>query len=391
MKKTLYYEKALKRAIEQKNYRQLRCVVPIDEAHILYQDRKYLNFTSNDFLGLSHHSYVKKNSIKFVLEWGAGSTASRLITGHLLCHKKLEEKLASLLGFEATLLFSSGFQANSSILQCLANPRSAIFLDRFCHNSLLQAAHMSRAKVLRFAHNDLAHLRRLLEKSEETASTKIIVSESVFHNEGDLAPLKELIAIAEEFDALLYIDDAHALGVFGKRGMGLCAHKKGIDIVVGTFGKACGSFGGYVACSDLLREYLINFCSGFIHTTALPPAVLGAIDAALDLIPDMESERKNLLKTCALLKSQLLHIGLPAGQSSTHVIPLVLGSSEETLSISEWLSKNGILTTAIRPPMVPPGNARIRLALNALHEPKHLTELIDCLRKWKRDPVGTNL
>lgn len=379
-----YYQAALEKKIEQSHYRQLRCVLPLDEAHILREEKRMVNFASNDYLGLSHHPFVKKQMIDYVLKWGAGSSPSRLISSHLERHQKIESDLAKLIGRESALLFPSGFQPHNAILSTLANSRSQIFIDRFSNTGLFQAAFATQAAVHRFEHNDLFHLRTLLENQKKTPhNVRLIITESLFNNEGEAAPLRDLAALAEEYEALLYVDDTHSIGLQGSHGMGLSSLYPGIDFVVGTFSKACGSFGGFVGLSQLMKEYLINFCPNFMNATALPPAILGAIDGILQLIPDMGSEREELEQRCLWLRSKLKEIGFSTGQSYAHIIPLMIGSDREATELFDHLSNEGILTSLIKSPTVPPQTARLRIALNIHHKEEHLTKLLYTLQNLR--------
>jgi 8-amino-7-oxononanoate synthase len=199
--------------------------------------------------------------------------------------------------------------------------------------------------------------------------------------DGDTSDIDRLVALSEEFQAILVVDEAHATGVIGERGMGLSCGK-GVDIVMGTFGKACGSFGAYIACSETVRDYLVNCCSGFIYTTAMPPPVVGSIDAALDLIPQMEREREDLFLKGGFLRQSLRAMGFDTGKSTTQIVPVIVGDDRETLNLSAWLEKNGFLAIAIRPPTVPRGEARIRLALSAAHTWEQIEHLVEAFQSW---------
>ncbi len=346
-----------------------------------------MNFCSNDYLGLSKHPLLIKRAVEFTERYGAGATASRLICGTYDCFQAVEEKLAALKETEAALILNSGFQANVSILPALADRQTLILSDQLNHSSIIQGVLLSRCHVLRFRHNDLAHLEELLKKNidkgpcfNSTRARRLIVTESVFSMDGDQSDIGRLVGLARAFDALLVVDEAHATGVLGPRGMGLCCGK-GVDLTIGTFGKACGSFGAYAACSRKLRDYLVNCCAGFIYSTAMPPSVIGSIDAALDLIPGMGEERKELHAKADFLRLRLQNLGWRTGASNTQIIPVMVGDEMEAMALSNHLKSKGVLATAIRPPTVPDGQSRIRLALSANHTVEHLEYLIQLFKE----------
>jgi len=371
------------RRIERRQMRQLRNVLPINGIEININGRNMLNLCSNDYLGLSMHPLLQERSFEFIQKYGSGSTASRLICGNYEFYEQVENKLAQLKQVEASLVLSSGFQANISAIPALADRNSLIFSDQLNHNSLIMGSRLARCKVKVYRHNDLDHLEQLITENKDKGHSRIIiVTESVFSMDGDIADINSLVALAEKFNAFLIVDEAHATGVFGHQGMGLtCGHN--IDLVVGTFGKAAGSFGAYLACSKKLRDYMINCCSGLIYTTALPPSVLGAVDAALDLIPTMDRQRQSLLNNAEYLRKSFHEEGWQTGQSSTQIIPVMVGKEAEALALSKYLEENGILISAIRPPTVPEGASRIRLSLSALHTRDHIDRVIDVLKKWR--------
>jgi 8-amino-7-oxononanoate synthase len=364
--------------------RSLRPVTPLAGMLVECQGRTLVNFSSNDYLGLSQHSLLKERANQWLERYGAGCGASRLTTGNIDCYEELESKLAKLKGTESALILNSGFQTNLTVLAAVSYSESFILLDRYSHNSLLQGARLSEARWSRFRHNDLDDLqRRLGGKAAAAAGERWIVTESVFGMDGDRADIDALEQLARRNDAQLFIDEAHSTGVLGSNGMGLAAGKSGIDLIMGTFGKACGSFGSYVACSRLMRDYLINCCSGFVYSTGLPPPVLGAIDAALDLIPNMDKERSKLAQAADYVREQLQTLGYSTGASTTQIIPVIVGGDGEALVLSQHLEERGILALAIRPPTVPDGTARIRLSLSAAHTESQIEKLVDSFRSWK--------
>jgi 8-amino-7-oxononanoate synthase len=346
--------------------RSLHSCVPQDAVHILQDGRSLLNFSNNDYLGLSKHPALIKASQDYIQQYGTGATASRLVSGTYDIHEQVERQLAAACGREASLLFNSGFQANSTILPLLVDRQSLVLCDRLVHNSILQGVLSSKAKLIRYRHNDLEHLESLLKS--HSADRVLIASETIFSMDGDRSDLDRLVQLAQDYNAILYIDDAHALGVMGVNGMGLASQR---------------SAGAYVTCSHLIRDYLINFCPGFIYTTGLPPGTVGAIAAALTLIPTLDSERQHLTQIADHLRSQLHQIGFDTGASCSHIIPLMIGDEAKTLRLAQWLKDCGMLAIAIRPPTVAPGTARIRLTLSSAHTLEQINDLIHCLNSFE--------
>ncbi|MBW2609974.1 MAG: 8-amino-7-oxononanoate synthase [Deltaproteobacteria bacterium] len=383
MKKNSFIESELENRRSQNLLRGLRTISPISGIEIDVDGRTMLNFCSNDYLGLSRHPLLRQRAAEFMEKYGAGSTASRLVCGTYDCFEQVENKIAYLKGSETALILNSGYQTNVSLLPALADRETLILSDWLNHNSIIQGSLLARCRVERFHHNDPDHLKRLLKENQDSGISRVlIITESVFSMDGDQSDIDALVKLAEEFQALLIVDDSHATGVLGKRGMGLTCGKN-VDITMGTFGKACGSFGSYIACSKKIRDYLINFCYGFIYTTALPPSIIGSIDAALELIPTMEKERLDLLKKADHLRSSLHEMGFDTGDSSAQIIPVIIGDEEETLALSKQLEEDGILALAFRPPTVAKGESIIRLSLSALHTQEHLEQLIDIFRRWR--------
>jgi 8-amino-7-oxononanoate synthase len=298
----------------------------------------------------------------------------------------VEKKIAELSGRQSALIFNSGFQANASLLPSLADRDTAILSDRLNHNSLIQGCLLSRCHVEPFKHNDMGHLEELLKKIRKNGKEKriLIVTEAVFSMDGDQSDIDTIIGLSRKYDAFLFVDEAHSTGLFGRNGMGLTSWKD-VDITMGTLGKAAGSFGAYVACDTEVRDYLINFCYGLIYTTALPPSVLGAIDAAMDLIPGMDKEREELLNKADHLRKALCGLGFNTSTSTTHIIPIVIGDEEKTMALSRWLEINGILAVTFRYPSVARGDSRVRLTLSAAHTWEQIEMLIDLLRSWNNE------
>lgn len=378
--KYAFIEAELARRRREKLLRRLRAVEPLCGVEVRVDGRPLVNFSSNDYLGLAFHPQVCRRAAQFLRLYGAGATAARLVCGAHPGFALVEEKLARLMGRERVLVFTSGFQANSTLLPALADRHSLILVDRLGHRSLIQGALAAGCPVRRFRHNDLEHLRQLLAEGRGQHERLLIATESVFGMDGDQSDVPALSRLATEFQALLLVDEAHATGVLGPGGMGLCCGQE-VDLVVGTFGKACGSFGAYVACAEPMAEYLVNCCAGFVYTTALPPAVLGAVDAALELIPRMEEERRALLQKAEFLRQSLRQLGWDTAGSTTQIVPLVTGDTAEALALAGWLEEQGVLAAAIRPPTA--AQARLRFSLSALHTGEHLESLVGLLRRWR--------
>lgn len=345
------------------------------------RDASVLNASSNDYMGLSRHPACIDRACEFARTWGAGSASSRLICGTLPPHAQLEEKLARLKGSEAALVMGSGFQTNSSVIAALLDKavlggEPLVFADRLNHASMHEGVRLSGARQQRYRHLDLNHLESLLDKSAHKPGARFILSETVFSMDGDTADVAGLAALAERHGAFLYLDEAHAVGVLGPGGMGLAAGQRiARGLVMGTFSKALGSYGAYVCCPAAVREYLVNRAPGFIFSTALPPAALGAVDAALDLLPGMERERQALLTQAGRLRARLAAEGLDTCASSTQIIPVVMGEESRALAAMRALEREGILAVAVRPPTVPPRSSRLRLSLTALHTPADVDRL----------------
>jgi 8-amino-7-oxononanoate synthase len=340
-----------------------------------------LNFSSNDYLGLSQHPLLKQRAAAWAREYGTGSGASRLVSGTLDWHMRVEARLAALKKTEAALLFASGWQANASVLASLLRfgKPAYVVADWLIHASLHHACRAGGVAPVRFRHNDMAHLEALL-REHRGAGMRFIVTESVFSMDGDQADLGALRTLADRYNAFLYLDEAHATGVLGPEGMGLSGCVPGgADLVMGTFSKALGGFGAYVAGSRALCDWLVNRASGFIYTTSLPPSVLGAIDAALDLVPGMTEERQRLQTHATRLRTALAALGIDYGASTTQIVPAIVGEAHAALSLASRLRADGIFAVAIRPPTVPPGTSRLRLALSASHSAADVDRLIAAL------------
>ena len=377
-----FLDAALVRMERAGQRRVLRPTALEPNGRLLREGRALIDFSSNDYLGLARHPLLAERANAFTREYGTGSGASRLVTGTSAAQLALEERIARFKHTEAALVFASGWQANAAVIPALAAamPGLAVFTDRLNHASMHAGLAMAGLRQHRFRHNDLAHLEQLLESKGRDAPARLILTESVFSMDGDRADIAALCALAERHDAALYIDEAHATGVLGPGGAGLCAEVPGgVDLAMGTFSKALGGFGAYVAGSRVLIDYLVNAASGFVFTTAPPPGVLGAIDAALDLVPQMDAERAHLDAMGERLRSGLAALGIDHGPSSSQIVPAIIGGEAETMALSARLEAHGMLAGAIRPPTVPAGSSRLRIALRAAHGEAEIDALLGAL------------
>jgi len=353
----------------------LRRLVPIVQTggeRIADSGRNYLNLSGNDYLGLAADSRLVSEFYRGIREedilekFAPGAAASRLMSGNSILYEKLENMLSLLYGTERALVFNSGYHGNAGILPALAEKGDLIIADKLCHASLIDGMRLSRAEYVRYAHLDYDHLAAILEQKRNRYRQVFLVSESVFSMDGDLADLHRLIGLKEQYDCVIYLDEAHAVGVYGQRGLGL-AEQEGvagdIDLLFGTFGKAMAGLGGFVACSGPVADYLVNRARSLIYSTALPPVILNWLLFVLDRLPDMADRRTRLLEMAANLRRALTGEGLTTAGSS-QIIPVIIGNSGETLTVAEKLRTSGYWVTAVRPPTVPANTSRLRLSLS---------------------------
>jgi 8-amino-7-oxononanoate synthase len=342
-----------------------------------------LNFASNDYLNLAGQPEIKEAAIRAAEKYGAGSGASRLVSGTLPIHEELEAVTARLKRYPAALLFGSGYLVSIGCIPPLAGRGDVIIADRLVHACLLDGIMLSGAKLVRFRHNDVEHLRACLEKVAD-APRKLIVTESVFSMDGDLAPLPDIARLAEEHGAMLMVDEAHATGAFGPRGAGLVAAQNlqsTVNLSMSTFSKALGGYGGIVACSEPMRAWLVNKGRSFIYTTAPPPAVCGAALAAFALLEREPGLGNELQRRAAFFREQLQARGFDIAASNSQIVPVIIGDNETTLRIAASLLEQNIRVGAIRPPTVPAGTARLRFSVTLAHREHDLMQAADALAR----------
>ncbi|MBI5443938.1 MAG: 8-amino-7-oxononanoate synthase [Deltaproteobacteria bacterium] len=347
--------------------------------------RPLVNLSSNDYLSLAGDPRLAAAAGRACLDWGSGAGASRLISGSLGLHSALEEALAELKGAEACILFSTGYHANLGLLQAIM-PEGVIFSDELNHASIVDGCRLSRARVAIYRHRDVGHLAALF-REHRSASRKLVVTDGVFSMDGDLAPLPELVELARQEGALLLVDDAHATGVLGE-GRGTAAHyglEGEVDLQMGTLGKALGSFGAFVACPTPLRELLTNRARSLIYTTAPPPPCVGAALEAVRILREEPERLATLAANAARLRRGLRDAGFPALEAPTPIVPLVLGENRRALRWSERLRELGWWAHAIRPPTVPEGTSRLRIAVCAGHTAEQMDGFVEAVARLKRE------
>ena len=358
-------------------FRQRQVVNSQNARHITVNGITYLNFSSNDYLGLNHHPDINKAMQEGADKFGTCASASSLVTGYHYAHQSLEDDICTWLNKPKCLLFSSGFAANQGLLQALGEPNTQFLLDKLSHASLIDGALATKATMKRFLHNDMSQLETILQKS--SGKDNVIVSEGVFSMDGDQANIKKISFSAKQYNALSYIDDAHSLGVKGDIGQGSIAQAD-IDIVMANFGKAIGTSGAFIACDNNIADYLINFSRHYIYSTAISPAVAWATKASINIIKK-EQWRRDKITELSLLLSTTLHSDIELIKTESSIHAIVIGSSEKTLIVSKKLKLKGIWVTAIRPPTVANNTARLRVTITSSHKPKDINYLVDCIKE----------
>lgn len=344
-------------------------------------DRELLDFSSNDYLALAEHPALIAAAQQALRRFGTGSGASRLMSGDLVIHHELEDAVARLKGKEAALTFGSGYMANTGIIPALVSRHDLVFSDRLNHASIHDGCRLSGARLVRFHHNDLNHLEELLKK-KQGATTPLIVVESIYSMDGDRCPLRELVELKERFGCLLMVDEAHATGVFGENGGGVSEEEGvsgAVDLAMGTFGKGLGSYGAYVAGNRELIDYLLNRARSFIFSTALPPSVAAASLAAVELIRQEPNLRRKLHEKIGYFKTLLRTGGYTADLGPSQIIPILIGESKAALNKAHLLRQQGIFATAVRPPTVPNGTARLRFSITSHHSTADLAQAAKAL------------
>ncbi len=377
---------ALQRELDERTAQGLqRCRHVLESAQgvrITVDGKSYLSFCSNDYLGLANHPQLIAALQTGAQQYGVGAGASHLVSGHFAAHHQLENELAAFVNKPAALLFSAGYMANLGAVQALVGRGDTVFADKLNHASLNDAMLLSRAEIKRYRHNDMAQLAQLLDQTK--SGRKLIITDAVFSMDGDLALLPELLALCEQHNAWLLVDDAHGFAVLGEQGRGTLAHF-GLGspriIYMATLGKAAGVSGAFVAAEKVVIETLVQHARSYIYTTASPPALAAALLASLDILREEDWRRVQLQKLIAQLRAGLAELPWQLMPSQTPIQPLLVGGNEETMALSAGLRARGIWVPAIRPPTVPQGMARLRISLSAAHSEQDVAQLIGALHE----------
>ena len=381
-------QQQLKQREQEHLYRTRKVLASAQGVHAVVDGKKIRSFCSNDYLGLANHPEVIQAFKKGVDDYGVGSGASHLVSGHSTAHHQLEEELAEFTGRDRAVLFSSGYMANLGVMTALLGKGDFVFQDKTNHASLLDAGLLSGTRFQRYLHNDIQSLEKHLIKVDRKSGETLIVSDGVFSMDGDIAPLKELAELASKNNASLMVDDAHGIGVLGESGAGCVDHfdlnQKQVPVLMGTLGKAFGTFGAFVAGSETLIESLIQFSRTYIYTTALPPAVAVASSASLKIIQQDKERREHLQNLITYFRKEAGLLGLNLSEnlmdSQTAIQPIIFGESEKVVEIGENLLEHGLLVGVIRPPTVAAGTARLRITLCAEHTENDVDDLLGALK-----------
>ena len=376
-----FFKEQLDTKIQNHNLRTLKEYCPIDAVRVKRDNKEYLMMASNNYLGLTFDSRVIEGALKGARQYGTGSGGSRLVSGTFPLFTDLENELAKFKNTEKALVFNTGYMANVGTISAIADKNTIIFSDALNHASIIDGCRLSRGAVKAYSHCDVDELKYLLKQVDRNAR-KLIVTDGVFSMDGDIAPLDKLYELSRDYNALLMVDDAHATGTIGN-GHGTAAYfnlEKEIDIQLGTLSKSLGSVGGYVAANSTIIDYLVNTSRSFIFSTALSPADIGAALAALHVLETDTSVLGRLQENVNYMSDQLTSMGIDS-TNETPIFPILIGSNEDTLAVSDYLYEAGIIGTAIRPPTVPIGESRIRLTVTAAHNKEQIDYVCHTLHK----------
>ncbi len=377
-----YFSEELKKLKRLNLERRLRLIESAQNPEIILDGRKVIILCSNNYLGLANSRYLKKAAIDAIKTFGIGSCASRLISGNMTLHEELEERVANFKRKQCALIFNSGYHANTGIIPAIVNEGDLILSDELNHASIIDGCRLSRAETIVYPHKDVNFIENILKKSRH--KKRLLVTDGIFSMDGDIAPLSEIVKLKNKYDFLLMVDEAHATGVIGKDGRGVVDYldlNDSVDIIMGTFGKALGSYGAYVATNRVIKKYLVNKARSLIFSTSLPPSICASAIKAIEIVEKNPGLIKKLHKNVALIKNNLRSLFPRIPDNEVPIIPLIIGEEEKTMKICERLLKDGLFIQGLRPPSVPQGTSRLRLTVMATHTEGQLNVVTSIIEK----------
>lgn len=364
-----------------------RAIEETEASTVTVKGKKQIMIGSNNYLGLTHHPYVKEAAIKAVEKYGTGCTGSRFLNGNLNIHEELDEKLAAYLGHEKAIVFSTGMQANLGALSAICGPKDLMLFDSENHASIIDASRLSLGTTFKYKHNDMASLEELLESNMSRFNRVIIVADGVFSMTGDILRLPEVVALAKKYGAYVYVDDAHGLGVMGPQGRGTMAHFdviKDVDFNMGTFSKSFASIGGVISGSKDAIDYVRHSARSFMFSASMPPAAVATVSACIDVIQNDETILNNLWSNVEFMRNGFKELGFFTYGSQTPIIPLFIGDDMKALKMTKWLESKGVFCTPVLPPAVPKGETLIRTSYMASHKKEDLATVLEVFKEAKK-------
>src|SRR5256885_2926828 len=380
-------QERLQETRERGLYRRMRLISGPQGPRVLLDGRRVLLLCSNNSLGLADHPRVREAAADAAMRWGVGAGASRLVSGNMTVHRRLEERIAAFKGSSACVLFGSGYLANAGVVSSLAGESDVVFSDALNHASIVDGCRLSRAETFVYDHCDMEHLEWGLREAGGRGA--LIVTDGIFSMDGDIAPLEDIVELAQRYDARVMVDDAHGMGTIGPGGRGAVADaglEDEVDVVVGTLGKALGSYGAYVCCDKPMAKWLVNSARTLIFSTALPPPAVAGAAAALEILAEQPGRVDKLRRNAEALRDAFADQGVACGDSETHIVPLVVGEADAAMEACERALEEGIFAQAIRPPTVPEGTSRLRIAVMASHTRSELRSAAAVLAAAGRGP-----
>lgn len=379
-----YLQDSIQELKDQGVYRKLPVLETANEAEVILNGKKVINLSSNNYLGFATHPRMKKAAIEAIEKYGVGSGAVRTIVGNMDIHEELERKLAIFKREEAVMMFQSGFNCNAGCIQAITNAGDLIISDELNHASIIDGTRLSKADRAVFKHSDMADLERVLQEKRANYKNVLIITDGVFSMDGDIAKLPEIVELAEKYDCMTYVDDAHGSGVLGENGRGTVDHfhlHGRIDFTIGTLSKALGVIGGYVAGSNVMKEWLSHRGRPLLFSTSLPPAAVGALNEAVDILTESTEYTDRLWENSKYFKAKMKELGFNIGNSETPITPVIIGEESKAMQFSRNLLENGVFVSPIVFPTVPKGTGRVRVMVTAAHTTEQLDRAVAAFAK----------